>query len=127
MHTDSNQDKNKVLVFGASLKEARASNRAVKLLQSKNNEVVAIGGRNGMIENVPVQTELYHAKDIHTITLYMGEKRQQAYLKYFLSLEPKRIVFNPGAENLKLFYEAQKQGIEVINACTLVMLTLNDF
>jgi predicted CoA-binding protein len=117
----------KTLVFGASLNTSRASNRAVKMLREKSIDVVAIGGKAGKVSDVAIDTELEEYGDINTITLYMGEKRQKEFQDYLLSLNPRRIIFNPGAENHDFFLLSQKKGIEVINACTLVLLSLNDY
>ena len=38
-----------------------------------------------------------------------------------------RIVFNPGTENAELEHLAHKNGIETIEACTLVMLSTHQF
>ncbi|NNF36291.1 MAG: CoA-binding protein [Saprospiraceae bacterium] len=117
----------KTLVFGASLNPMRVSHQAVQRLAAKGLRVVAIGGRHGFINDVPIHREYQEWKDIHTITLYMGYKRQSEHIDYFLSLKPKRIIFNPGAENHELFMDAKEQGIEVLNACTLVMLSTGQY
>jgi len=59
--------------------------------------------------------------------MYLGEKNQQDYEDYILSLKPNRIIFNPGAENADLYNRAREQGIEVTNACTLVMLSTGQY
>lgn len=127
MNTSNNKEDFNTLVFGASLKEIRASNRVVKSLRNKNFPVIAFGGRSGYIEDVHVETELKNWKNIHTITMYMGEKRQKQFEDFLLSLNPDRIIFNPGAENFDLFHRARNKNIEVLNACTLVMLSLQDY
>lgn len=127
MKTSLKLHNKKTLVFGASLKEGRASNRAVKMLRERDIQVVAIGARNGMVDDVNIQTALEDFKDIHTITLYMGEQRQKEFEEYLLSLSPARIIFNPGAENHLFLNKAKELGIEAINACTLVMLSLGNF
>ena len=54
--------------------------------------------------------------------MYVGLRHQNDLEEYILSLNPKRIIFNPGTENESLAQKAKKQGIETLNACTLVML-----
>ncbi|HQX97859.1 MAG TPA: CoA-binding protein [Chitinophagaceae bacterium] len=44
-----------------------------------------------------------------------------------LSLKPNRIIFNPGAENTELVRLAQKNNIHTLEACTLVMLSTNQY
>ena len=53
--------------------------------------------------------------------------KQEAYYDYILSLNPKRIIFNPGTENKDLEQLAKKQNIETIEACTLVMLSVGNY
>jgi hypothetical protein len=59
---------------------------------------------------------------VDTITLYIGPHRQPEWYSYLLSLNPKRIIFNPGTENPEFENLATKQGVETLEACTLVML-----
>jgi predicted CoA-binding protein len=65
--------------------------------------------------------------DIDTITLYIGAKNQPEWYDYILQTKPKRIVFNPNTENPELKTLAEKQGIETIEACTLVMLSIGNY
>lgn len=115
------------LVFGASLKEYRISNQVIHRLRNAMHPVTAIGLRPGKVADVELQTGHPDLEGIHTITVYMNASRQQAHMDYLLSLHPKRIIFNPGAENHALFSLAKARGIEVENACTLVMLSTGEY
>lgn len=117
----------KTLVFGASLKKERISHMAVKRMVSQGRNVVAIGGRAGHIEDVEILTGHHSFDEVDTITIYMGENGQEEHETYLLSLNPKRIIFNPGAENSNFALKARQQGIETINACTLVMLSTGEY
>lgn len=64
---------------------------------------------------------------IDTVTLYMHPMFQKQWYDYLLSLHPKRIIFNPGTENQEFKKLAEKEGIECLEACTLVMLSIGDF
>ena len=59
--------------------------------------------------------------------MYLGASNQKQYYDYILTLHPKRIIFNPGAENDELSEMAKKNGIEPIEACTLVMLSTGQY
>jgi hypothetical protein len=59
--------------------------------------------------------------------MYLNASRQAEYEDYILSLHPKRIIFNPGAENPSFSEKAKQQGIEVLDACTLVMLSVGTY
>lgn len=117
----------KTLVLGASSKPEQYSNMAVKKLLAAGHSVVAIGREPFLIETVQVQSATEPFTDIHTVTLYLNPSRQAAYEDYILSLHPKRIIFNPGTENASFFEKANQNGIETIEACTLVMLSVGTF
>jgi uncharacterized protein len=117
----------KTVVLGASENEERASNMAVRKLVAHDHPVIAIGKKAGLIKNVPIVEELLPQAFIDTITLYLNEKNQKIYYDYIFSLNPKRIIFNPGAENDELEQLATKKGIKTMNACTLVLLSTNQY
>lgn len=112
----------KTVVLGASDSPMRYSYLAVRRLKSYDHPVVAIGKKTGMIDDTQIITEHPQMDDIDTVTLYLNPMHQKQYYDYILSLKPKRIIFNPGAENAELASLATENGIQPINACTLVML-----
>ena len=113
----------KTLVLGASANPEQYSNMAVKKLLSAGHPVEAIGKEVFELETITVHANQEPFLGIHTVTLYMNPGRQANYEEYILSLHPKRIIFNPGAENPGFFEKARLAGIEVLEACTLVMLS----
>lgn len=110
------------LVFGASTNPERYSNKAIHRLLAKNHTVYGFSNKAGNVGDVDITTEQKLFTPLHTITLYMNANRQIPFHDYILSLHPQRIIFNPGAENDILELLAAEQGIETIQACTLVML-----
>ena len=112
----------KTLVLGASLKTSRISHEAVSRLARFGHPVIAVGLREGKIGEVDVVKEAPMEKDIDTVTLYLNADNQKKYYDYLLSIKPKRIIFNPGAENPELAKLAEENGIEVLEACTLTTL-----
>ena len=117
----------KTLVIGASENPARYSNLAVKKLIANSHPVVALGKRPGSIGNNIIETEKKEFDNIDTVTLYLNPSRQKEYYEYILSLHPKRIIFNPGAENDELAELALQHGIKVQEACTLVLLSTGQY
>ncbi len=115
------------LVLGASVKPERYANKAIIMLRDHGYPVKAIARRDGTVRDVNFDTTLVEYESIDTITMYLGEKNQQEYEDYILSLKPNRIIFNPGAENAELYKRAKDHGIEVVNACTLVMLSTGQY
>lgn len=117
----------KTLVLGASANPSRYSYLAVQRLRNHHHPVEAIGKKNARVADVLIGTDKTDFKDIHTITIYLNPTHQTEYYDYILSLKPSRIIFNPGAENDQLVQLAIKNGITPIEACTLVMLSTNQY
>jgi predicted CoA-binding protein len=117
----------KTLVLGASENPARYGYKAILALRRKGHEVVAIGNRKGQVLDVPIDTEQKPLSDVDTVTLYLNPTNQQPYIDYIPSLKPKRIIFNPGTENIQLEALAEEAGIEPMQACTLVMLSIGRY
>ena len=113
----------RTLVLGASSNPEQYSHMAVKRLIAAGHPVVAIGKSPMNIDGVEVETDKQPHENIDTVTMYLNQQRQLDYEDYIISLHPSRIIFNPGAENELFKLRAEKEGIETLNACTLVMLS----
>ncbi len=66
-------------------------------------------------------------RPIDTVTVYLGKQRSDALIDDIVAAKPRRIILNPGAENADLAAKAQKAGIEVDHACTLLLLQTGAF
>ncbi len=122
------QKSKKTLVIGASENPSRYSYRAINRLRNSGHEVVAIGRRVGQVNDVTIQTGLPDLEAIDTVTMYVNPKiQQEEYESYILSLKPERIIFNPGTENPAFIQQAKKEGILTEVACTLVMLSIDEY
>jgi len=119
--------KKKTLVFGASLKPERISNMAISRLLRHHNEVVAFGIKPGQIEGISIDTELKDYEDIDTVSLYINENRQKEYYDHIISLKPKRVIFNPGTENPEFYNLLRENNIYYELACTLVLLSTDQY
>lgn len=112
----------KTLVIGASENPTRYSYLAVEKLKKYGHPVIALGNKTGMIGDTKIQTEKLQEQNIDTVTLYINPELQKQYADYIMLLHPKRLIFNPGTENEELYQIAKANGIEPLEACTLVML-----
>ena len=117
----------KTLVLGASDNPSRYSYLAIQRLRSHHHPVVAIGRKQRVVADVSIDTEKKPFNDVDTVTMYLNPAHQREYYNYILSLKPVRIIFNPGAENEELEDIAKRNGIETKEACTLVMLSTNQY
>lgn len=119
--------KNETLVIGASTNPNRYSNIAIKKLRSNNLLVKALGLRKGKVLDVVIDDEKLPYKNIDTVTLYLNPKRQEEYYQYIISLQPRRVIFNPGTENLEFVKLLKEHYIASEIACTLVLLSTNQY
>ncbi len=117
----------KTLVIGASPDKNRFSYKAVEYMCEKGIEVVPLGIKEGEISGKVILNGFPSIKDVHTITLYVSSIKQKMYYDYIVSLKPKRIIFNPGSENVDFEQLLIDNHIEVIHACVLVMLNRNEY
>jgi len=115
------------LVIGASTKPERYSFKAITRLREKGHKVYGLSLRPGKVEDVEFTTDQKEFDDVHTVTMYVGPAHQKDYKSYILSLKPERVIFNPGTENPELQKTLSSQGIEVLEACTLVLLSTHQF
>ena len=117
----------KTLVLGATTNPERYAYLATMRLSQQGHEVVPVGIKQGEINGIPILQGQPEVPEVDTITLYLGPERQREYYDYLLSLQPKRIIFNPGTENPELVLLAKKKGIETVEGCTLVMLSIGSY
>ena len=117
----------KTVVLGASNNPSRYSYVAVNRLLQHGHEVVPVGVKKGSVAGINILNNQPEVLNVHTVTLYMRDEIQKPLYDYIFSLNPKRIIFNPGTENEELEQLAKSKGIETIEACTLVMLSVGNY
>ena len=117
----------KTVVLGASDNPARYSYLAVEKLNRYGHPVIAIGKKEGQVGDTKIITDRPDEKEVDTVTLYLNPQLQKQYYDYILLLHPKRLIFNPGAENEELYDLAKANGIEPVEACTLVLLSTGQY
>ena len=100
---------------------------AIRSLQVHDQPVAAVGLKDTEFSGVKIHGDRQHFDYVETITMYVGPRNQPAWYDYIISLKPKRIIFNPGTENNELYELCRKNGIEVVEACTLVMLSIGNY
>jgi predicted CoA-binding protein len=115
------------VVIGASPNFERYSYKATVSLQNHGHKVYPVGLRAGKINQTDIITNKPEIEGVDTVTLYVGPQNQLAWQDYIFSLNPKRIIFNPGTENPELEKAGNSKGIECVEACTLVMLSVGNY
>jgi len=113
------------LIIGASTNPHRYSYTAIKRLQGRNHPIYAIGRREGEVAGISIVTDkaqLNLPSDLHTVTLYIRPEFQESYIDWIIALNPNRVIFNPGTENVQFAQRLEEEAIPYLYACTLVML-----
>lgn len=115
-------------VIGASPNPDRYAFIATNMLRSHGHQVFPLGKKAGNIGEIPIITNWpEYIPSLHTVTMYVGSANQTELLPYIIALSPKRIIFNPGTENPNAYPDLEAAGIEVEEACTLVLLSTGQF
>lgn len=119
-------NKENVLVVGASPNESRYSNIATKMLTDYKHTVYPYGIRKGEIAGINIELE-WPKKAFDTVTMYVGPQLQDQYMQPIIDLKPKRVIFNPGTENDAFYAALDQAGIAYEEACTLVLLRTGQY
>jgi len=119
----------KTVVIGASPSSSRYSNLVSLMLDNAGHEFVPVGIKQGEILGKTILNlkDKPDIENVHTVTIYLNPNNQKDWYSYILSLNPKRIIFNPGTENTELGEMAKHRGIEVDYACNLVLIQTGQF
>jgi len=117
----------KTLIIGATDKPYRYAYRALQMLLAYGHQVEGIARREMEVSGVKIQKGKPKFDDIDTVTLYLSAKFQPEYYDYVVELNPRRVIFNPGTENPEFYDLLEKNGIHYEVACTLVMLSTNQY
>jgi predicted CoA-binding protein len=118
----------RVVIIGASNNPERYSHRALLLLRKHGHEVVPVHPKLTEIEGIAVVADLSAiTSPVDTVTIYVGAAISNGLKEKLTSLKPRRVIFNPGAENTALADALQNTGIACEEACTLVLLNTGQF
>ena len=117
-----------VVILGATPKEDRFAYKAMQSLLQHGYNAVPVNPAFAAILGKPCLKSIADVeKPIDTVTMYVGAARSEPLIDEIVEAAPRRIIFNPGAENEQLAQRAQEKGIEVVHGCTLVLLAQGAF
>ena len=117
-----------VAILGASDHPERYSHKAQLLLIKKGYRPILINPTHQVIDGVKCYASLdVVPEEVHTLTVYISPQISSKIKKEILNFNCKRVIFNPGSENKSLQDELEKKGIEVEEACTLILLNSGQF
>jgi predicted CoA-binding protein len=117
-----------VVIVGASDKVDRYSYKALRMLEAHHHTPIPVHPTHPIIESYPVVSDLSQITvPVDTVTMYVNSEASNGMKDKLIALKPKRVIFNPGAENNVLSMALMKAGIKTENACTLVLLSTGQY
>jgi predicted CoA-binding protein len=124
----NSKTKENVVILGASDKTDRYAYKAFQLLKEKGHNVFLVHPSLTDVEGQKVYKSLIDINEkINTLTVYVNPAISSSVENEIIKLSPKRVIFNPGAENPILEKILNTKKIDTENACTLVLLNINQF
>lgn len=117
-----------VAVLGASRNPERYAYQAVKLLSAHEYGVFPVHPAEQSIDGIPCYPRLSAIPErLDTITVYLSEKNSTPLIEEIIASAPRRVILNPGAENAVLKRRCIAAGIQIQEACTLVLVRTGQF
>lgn len=119
----------KTVIVGATPNPARYAFIAANMLKDNGYDIAPVGIKKGEAAGIPILNirDKPFIEGVHTITLYVRPQIQSQWYNYLLSLNPERIIFNPGTENPEFEKLAREKGVETLEACTLVLIRTGQY
>lgn len=117
-----------VVILGASDRPERYAYRAFQQLREHGHRVSLVHPRLQEIEGVAVVGSLTEVeRPVDTVTLYVNPTILEPLIPELIGLAPRRVLFNPGTESETAAEALKQAGIEIEEACTLVLLGTGAF
>jgi len=117
-----------VVILGASNKPHRYAYKALLMLQEYGYHVLPVHPKLENIDGVVVKHSLQQIHQaIDTLTVYLGPQRSTLLIDDIITLNPSRVILNPGTESEELELALLHNGISFVKDCTLLMLEQGRF
>jgi len=115
------------LVIGVSANSSRYANMLVLKLQEHNIQAIPFGKSKGKVADLSILNQWDPTWDVHTVSLYLRADHQKEYYQKIIELKPKRVIFNPGTENMEFEELLNEANIMSEKACSLVLLSTSQY
>lgn len=112
-----------VAILGASGDHTKFGNKAVRAFLAKGYVVYPVNPKGGEIEGLPVRHSLADIPPdvkLDRISVYLPPPVGLKMLPQIVARGCKELWLNPGSESDELVAAAEKQGLNVIQACSIV-------
>jgi predicted CoA-binding protein len=110
-----------VAIVGASNDRRKFGNKALRAFQAEGHTVIPINPHETEVEGVKAHASVLDVPGpIDMATVYVQPEIGRALLEEFEQKRIPEIWVNPGAEDDALMAEAERRGLNVIYACSIV-------
>jgi uncharacterized protein len=110
-----------VAVIGASNDRRKFGNKALRAFQAEGHTVVPINPHETQVEGIKAYASVLDVPGpIDMATVYVQPEIAMALLTEFERKQIPEIWINPGAEDDALMAEAERRGLNLIYACSIV-------
>lgn len=117
-----------VTIIGASEKKDRFAYMAMEALLEHGHEVKLVNPFKTTIDGRKCFKSVTDINEkINTVTLYVNPRRFRDHIDEVVLAKPERVIMNPGTEDNEMEKILADAGINVLRACTLVLLSTGKF
>jgi predicted CoA-binding protein len=115
-----------VAIVGASNDRHKFGNKALRAFQAEGHTVIPINPHEDQVEGITAYASVLDVPGpIDVATVYVQPEIGAALLQEFERKQIPEIWINPGAEDDALMAEAERRGLNVIYACSIVAIGRN--
>jgi len=111
-----------VVIVGASRSREKYGNKAVRAYLSQGYRVFPVNPHAKQIEGLTAYASLSEIPvgSVDLISVYLPPDRGVDLLEEMSRLQPEEVWFNPGSESPQLLETAERLGLPVIQACSIL-------
>ena len=115
------------VILGASADRGKFGNKSVRAHLRAGYDVVPVNSKTDVIEGLAVAASLSEvtADHVDRISVYLPSAVGMTLLAEMAALEPDEVWLNPGTADAALVEEARSNGLNVIEACSIVDLGMS--
>jgi predicted CoA-binding protein len=112
-----------VAIVGATEDPTKYANRALHMLQSRGYNPIPVNPLKETVDGIKCYPSLRDIPEpVDTVTMYVRPAVAGELADDVVAVKPRRVIMNPGTKSDVLADACKKNGIEVLYACTLILL-----
>lgn len=113
-----------VAILGASRQRHKFGNKAVRAHQAEGYAVYPVNPSAEEIEGLPCYSSLADipVERLNRVSVYLPPEKTLELLPEIAAVQPAELWLNPGSESDDVVAEAERIGLTVIQACSIVSL-----